>query len=72
MSRREAAFLLVGLGIGLTFGAAAFVDFAWSFHHMFIVGMRWSPASALLATPLLLLFIGVVILYRGNRKENPR
>jgi hypothetical protein len=72
MSRREVAFLLVGLGIGLTFGVAAFVDFVWSFHHMFIVGIRSSPASAVLATPVLLLFIGVVMLYRGNRKENPR
>jgi hypothetical protein len=63
MSRREAAFLLLGLGIGLMFAVAAVAGFALSFHHMFIVGIRLTPASVVLALS------GLLILYSSGGRR---
>jgi hypothetical protein len=70
MSRREVAFLLLGLGVGLMFAVLALVELALSFHRMFIVGIRWTPASVVLAIPFLLVLSGVLILYRGRVRQN--
>ena len=67
MSRREVAFLLIGLGLGLMLAVAEVIWLfvVWS-HHMFIVGMRLSPGLALLGIPFLLLLVGVLLLYRSR------
>jgi hypothetical protein len=40
MSRREVAFLLIGLGVGLALTVVVVIEFFLWFHHMFIVGIR--------------------------------
>ena len=70
MSRREVAFLLIGLGAGLIFAAVAIIEFVLWFHHMFILGVRWTPASVVLAIPFLLVLSGLLILYCGGGRRN--
>ncbi len=69
VNRRETAFLLIGLWCGLMLSAAAIVEimFFW-LHHMFILGFNGSGCSVLLATPLLLVMAGFVLLYRDRKK----
>jgi hypothetical protein len=69
MSRREAAFFLIGLGSGLILAVVAVIEFVISFHHMFIVGVRWEPGSALLGLPFLLVLVGVLLLYLKKNKQ---
>ena len=73
MSRREVAFLLIGLGSGLVFAAIAIIEFVllW-FHHMFIIGFQWRAASVVLVLPFLLVLLGLALLYhnKGERKSN--
>jgi hypothetical protein len=72
MNRRETGFLLIGLGVGLVLSlAAAAVEIALWFRHMFIVGVRWAPGSALFALPFILLLIGALLLRRGKKSQNP-
>lgn len=68
MRRREVAYLLIGLGVGLIFAVAPIVWFVW-FHHMFIIGMKWNPASIVLTFPLLLVLIGSTLLYRSKSER---
>lgn len=70
MSRRELAFLLIGLGIGLSLAVAVVIEFVLWFHHMFIVGVNWRPTSAVLAIPILLVLLGSILLYRSSRQRN--
>jgi hypothetical protein len=72
MSRREFAFLLIGLGVGLILSVAAIIEFVLWFHHAFIVGVSWRPGSALLALPFLLVLLGSILLLRskGERTSN--
>jgi hypothetical protein len=70
MRRREVAFLLIGLGVGLIFAVAAIVWFALWFHHMFIIGIRLNPASIVLTLPFLLVLIGSMLLY-PRKRESP-
>jgi uncharacterized protein (TIGR03382 family) len=72
MRRREVAFLLIGLGIGLVFAVGAIVDFVLSFHHMFIVGIRWTPISVVLALPFLLVVLGLVLLRRRKGERDSK
>jgi len=68
VTRREVAFLMIGLGIGLplaTIGAATLVS-VWM-HHMFIIGFAWRPASVFLGLPFLPLIVGILLLYRNRR-----
>ncbi|HET6169684.1 MAG TPA: hypothetical protein VFE01_05860 [Terracidiphilus sp.] len=69
MKRREVAFLLIGLGIGLIFAVVGVVEFILWFHHMFIAGIKWHPASIVLALPFLLILIGSMLLYRNNSER---
>ena len=68
MSKRELAYLLIGLGTGLLFSVAAIVELAFWFHHMFIVGFAWRPGSLVLALPFLLILSGIVMLVRKSNK----
>jgi hypothetical protein len=70
MTRRELGFLLVGLGAGLVLAVVAVIEFMLSFHHMFIVGIRWHPESVLLAVPFLLILFGLVLLRRRRDTQN--
>jgi hypothetical protein len=63
MKRREVAYLLIGLGAGIIFAVA---PITWWFHHMFIIGIKWSPASIVLTFPFLLVLIGSILLHRSN------
>jgi hypothetical protein len=66
MSRHGVALLLIGLGVGIigvTLVALAY--FAW-WHHMFIIGLQWSSRSILLASPFLLILVGLVFLRRSK------
>lgn len=71
MKRREIAFLLIGLGIGLIASAVVAAEFVWWFHHMFIVGIQWVPASVVLFLPFLFVLIGALLLYRGKSDRHP-
>jgi len=70
MARRELGFLLTGLGAGLVPAVVAVIEFLVSFHHMFIVGFRWGPASVLLAAPFLLVLCGLLLLRRRKGGQN--
>jgi hypothetical protein len=70
MTRRECSFFLIGLGAGLLFSVAAVIEMALWMHHMFIIGIRWGPASVVFLLPLLLIFIGSALLLR--EKFRPR
>jgi hypothetical protein len=70
MKKREVAFLLIGLGIGLILSVVAIVEFVMWFHHMFIVDVKWHPASALLAVPFLLVLIGSMLLFGSEGKHH--
>ena len=67
MTKREAAFLLIGLGIGLLLDVVAVVELVLTFHHTFIMGISWRPGTILLALPFLLVLTGVVMLRRPSR-----
>jgi hypothetical protein len=67
MNRREGGFLLIGLGAGLILSTVVVVlEFVLWFHHMFILGIHWSPASVLLAVPFLLVLTGLILLRRRS------
>lgn len=70
VSRRELAFLLIGLGIGLSLAVAVVIEFVFWFHHMFILGVSSRLASAELAIPILLVLLGSILLYRSSRQRN--
>jgi hypothetical protein len=70
MTKREVGFLLVGLGVGLILAVAAIVYFVLWFHHMFIMGIQWHPASIALALPFLFVLIGSILLYCGRSGTN--
>jgi hypothetical protein len=63
-------FLLIGLGAGLIFAVAAIIEFVFWFHHMFIVGVQWRPASIVLGLPFLFVSVGIALLYRGKSQSN--
>jgi hypothetical protein len=67
MTKREAAFLLIGLGIGLLLAVVLVVELVLTFHHTFIMGISWRPGTTLLALPFLLVLIGAVMLRRPRR-----
>jgi hypothetical protein len=67
MTKREAAFLLIGLGVGLLLAVVAVVELVLTFHHTFIMGISWRPGTILLALPFLLVLIGAVMLRRPSR-----
>jgi heme/copper-type cytochrome/quinol oxidase subunit 1 len=71
MRRREVAYLLIGLGVGLIFAVAAIVWFAVWFHHMFIIGIKWNPASIVLTLPFLLVLTGSMLLYWSKSERKP-
>jgi uncharacterized membrane protein len=68
MRRREIAYLLIGLGVGLIFAVTPIAWFVW-FHHMFIIGIKWNPASIVLTLPFLLVLIGSILLYRSKSER---
>ena len=70
MNRREAGFLLIGLGVGLLIAAAEVIEFAFWLRHMFIVEMKFGPSSLLLLLPPLLIFTGAILLQR-KPSQNP-
>lgn len=67
MTTREKGFLLIGLGAGLLLSCAmvALEFFLW-LHHMFIV--RLGHISLVLSVPLLVIFIGFVLLRRRGAR----
>jgi len=73
MTRREVAFLLIELGVGLILAVVAIVEFILWFHRMFIVGIRlsWSPGSIVLALPFILMLIGSMLLFPGKGEQRP-
>ena len=64
MTRREAAFLLIGLGLGLILAVVAVVELVLAFHHTFIMGISWRPGTILLGFPFVLILAGAVMLRR--------
>jgi len=66
MTKREAAFLLIGLGIGLIVAVVAVVELVLTFHRTFILGISWHPGTILLALPFLLIIIGAIMLRRAT------
>jgi tellurite resistance protein TehA-like permease len=70
MSRREVGFLLIGLGIGLLLAVVGVVELVYSFHHMFIIGISWTPGSLLLLLPFGLVGCGVTHLFRSQVRLN--
>ena len=72
MSRRQAAFLCIGLGTGLILVVVAVVLLVLAFPNMFIMGISWhperiwSPGTILLALPFLLIITGAVMLRRSR------
>jgi uncharacterized RDD family membrane protein YckC len=71
MRRREIAFLLIGLGVGLAFSAVAIVGWVLSYsHHMFIIGIQWGRVSVLIALPFLLVLLGFAILFRSKGEQS--
>ncbi|HWG21701.1 MAG TPA: hypothetical protein VG225_14310 [Terracidiphilus sp.] len=71
MTRREARFLLIGLGAGLMLAVALVIEFVLWFHHMFIVGFRWRPESLVLAVPFLLVLFGSILLHCRKNEQYP-
>jgi hypothetical protein len=70
MTKRDLAFLLIGMGIGLILSAIGVVELAFMFHHMFIVGFVWQPSSiAMLAAPFLFIAAGGVVLRFSQRQQ---
>jgi hypothetical protein len=67
MKRERLAYFLIGLGIGLILSAVAILEFAWSFHHMFIIGIFWLPATIVIATPLFFIAVGGFLLLRHGK-----
>jgi hypothetical protein len=66
MTKRETAFLLIGLGIGLILAVVAVVELVLAFHRTFIMGISWRPGTILLTLPFLLIVIGAVMLRRNK------
>ena len=68
MTRREAAFLLIGLSVGLMFSVAATVEILLSLYRTaFITGYNWD--KAMLLFPFLMLLVCLFLrLYRGKSK----
>ena len=64
MTKREAAFLLVGLGLGLILAVLLVVELVLTFHHTFIMGISWRPGTILLGLPFALIISGAVMLRR--------
>ena len=64
MTKREAALLLIGLGLGLILAVVAVVELVLTFHHTFIMGISWRPATILLGFPFALILAGAVMLRR--------
>ena len=64
MNQREAAFLLIGLGLGLILAVVAVVELVLAFHHTFIMGISWRPGTILLGLPFALIIAGAVMLRR--------
>jgi hypothetical protein len=70
MTKRDLAFLLIGMGGGLILSAVGVVELAVAFHHMFIVGFMWRPSSiAMLAAPFLFIAAGGVVLRSSQRRQ---
>jgi len=70
MTKRDLAFLLIGMGVGLMLSAVAVVELAFTFHHMFIVGFVWRPSSiAVLAAPFVVITAGGVVLWQSRRDQ---
>ena len=69
MTRREIAFLLIGLGVGLPFTALGFFDVIsiWR-HHMFILGFAWRPSLVFIVLPFMPLVLGCILLYQNRSK----
>jgi uncharacterized membrane protein len=67
VNKREAAFLLIGLGFGLALAVVLVIELALNFHHTFIIGISWRPGTILLGLPFLLVIAGVVMLRRPQR-----
>jgi hypothetical protein len=71
MTKREAGFLLIGLGVGLMLASVAVVETALWLHHMFIIGIHWSFGSVVLALPFVCIIAGIVLLRRPRSKALP-
>jgi hypothetical protein len=67
MTKRDAAFLLIGLGFGLILAVVAVVELVLTFHHTFIIGISWRPGTILLGPPFVLILSGVVMLRRPKK-----
>ena len=67
MTKREGAFLLIGLGFGLVLAVVAVVELVLTIHHTFIMGISWRPGTVLLVLPFVLIITGVVMLRRPGK-----
>ena len=69
MTKREAGFLIIGLGFGLLLSLAAILEFLLSLYKSaLITGYSWD--KIFLLAPILLLAIGLVLILRRSR--NPQ
>jgi len=72
VTKREAGFLLIGLGFGLMFAIAAIVEVLLSLYRSaFLTAYSWD--KFLLLVPILLLVVGgALVLYtnKGDRTSN--
>ena len=70
MTKREVGFLLIGLGFGLMLAVAAILEVLLSLYRTsFITAYSWDKVFAFV--PALLLAIGLVLVLRKPRSEQP-
>ena len=70
MTKRETAFLLIGLGFGLMFAEAAILEVLMSLYRMkFIVAYAWD--WIVLAAPIVFLVAGIILVIRRPSAIRP-
>jgi hypothetical protein len=71
VTKREAGFLLIGLGFGLMFAIAAIVEVLLSLYRSaFITAYSWD--KVLLLVPIILLIIGgALVLHKTKSERTP-
>jgi hypothetical protein len=67
MTKREVAYLLIGLGSGLMLSVATLFELL---HHMFILSVAWRPGMLVFAVPFVLIVLGIAILVRDRHQRS--
>jgi hypothetical protein len=67
VTRREIAFLMIGLGVGLTLAVVAVMQMKSLYYHMFLVAYGWDKPIAIV--PFLLVVTGLILLMPRKGKS---